>query len=242
MDEHVQLSSLYVELDAILDTRLATLYSKFGPEHAVKALEHKYFTRIVDLFPNVEWSEFQTAYKARDKSVLMQAIKTPISGILMDFMRNTLNTTMSTPVKLIPHIVVNIYPYILDEDEQALLKSVIEDMVLHRLDVSLVRMSHDELTPDFVNTYISAMVMYEPQVWLEAQSLNENFKRSACPDVLVFAPMMFKKYPLTDADKQMLRNYNNNPFDKIAKVIEPFCKMVFLPVRFFSIEPLQDIK
>jgi hypothetical protein len=96
-------------------------------------------------------------------------------------------------------------------------------------------MSLDQLTPSFINSTFSLMVMYEYDKWLETHSSNSNFKKIGCPDVGLFAPMMFKKYPITDADKRIMSGLDMSPFEYLTKVSAPFIRFVFLPVEHFSL-------
>lgn len=228
-------STLYVEMDTILDTRLSCILENYGPSKAIEVIESGYHDRWVDNFIGIDYQDFQQRYKNRTKTVLRHALMTPICNVIQEFVLGTLKNNHNTPFALYPKICLNIYPYDLNDSEIKVIRDVIVSTTKNRCDVEIVSMSVEQLTPSVINSSYSLMVMYDYDKWLETHSSNGNFKKIGCPDVGLFSPMMFKKYPITDADKRVISGLGMSPFEYITKVSAPFIRFIFLPVEHFSL-------
>ena len=66
---------LYIDIDALLDTRLATLYL-VHPELTLHAIASPYEEREEDAFPHVPRELFAKLYAARDVETLQNATTT----------------------------------------------------------------------------------------------------------------------------------------------------------------------
>ena len=229
-----KVSAVFVELDCVLDTRLATIYKDFGASVAEQALKSNYMSRTVDKFPTIAYDDFQKAYSLRNKLTLKDALKTPLTRMIQEFVLGTFANNTNTPFHQVAKIIVNIYPYELNEDEVRLIRDIFVTVTKGKADVEVVRMTISEITPQYLKEEVSLIVMYDYHLWLEAQSVNGNFKRQACPEIGLMAPMMFKKYPITNEDKKIIKGIDTPLFDYIAKTIAPFIRPVFIPIEHFS--------
>jgi hypothetical protein len=231
----IDYSALYIELDCLLDTRISTLLLSFGPEAVKTTLAQGYHTRWVDKFPNISYDDFQAAYAQRDKRTIQQAIKTPLTKLIQEFVLGTNANTANTPFHHNPKIIINIHPYKLTQNEIRVVRDVVVALTKGQADIEMVSLSLEEITPRYVNNEISLLVMYDYHLWLETHSANDNFKKAACPQIGLFAPMMFKKYPVTTEDKKIIQSLDTPVFDHIARTISPFIRAVFLPAENFSL-------
>lgn len=229
-------SVLLVELDTLLDTRLACLYTHFGQEAVQRALTQGYFTRSVDKFPGIEYEAFQTAYRARNREVLRHALRTPITRICSEFVLGTYANLLNTPFHEEPQVWVNCAPYALTQDEKTLIERSVSALIGHRALVRAIEVTYEEMTPEWVREGISLMLLYDYQDWLEAQSVNGAFRKKAVPDVTLMAPAIFKKYPLTPKDQQILARLDTPIFEYLKKAIAPFVNVLYLPIEHFSVD------
>lgn len=228
-------SAIIIELDCLLDTRLTTLLEYYGADVVERVLAKNYHKRWVDKFLDIDYQEFQNHYQNRDKRVLKSAIRTPLTRLVQEFVLGTIANSTNTPFHNQPKVIVNIYPYELTESEIRVIRDTIITLTKSNADVEIISKSPAELTPRYLSTETSLMVMYDIQLWLEAHSENGNFKKQACPDMGLFTPMMFKKYPISNEDKKIIKSMDAPLFEYLAKSIAPFAKVLFLPVEKFSV-------
>lgn len=232
-NQKVEPSIMMVSLDTLLDTRFACFHDKSDDE--LKAIIEMYHDRLIDEFPGMSLETFQTLYDNRTKEVLKHAMVTPIAFFVKEFCQETIKNNLSGPIKLEPKICVNIHPYKLDEEEQNNIINIVKIMVSYLADVFIIDRSYEELTPAFVKTNFSVMVMYDYYKWLEIHSKNENFKKTLCSNVAMFVPAIYFK------KQENFSNYQE-VMEAVVKMTAPFISLCLRPVEDFSLLRLSPPK
>lgn len=221
-------SGIFVGIDEILDTRFAVL-SEMGAFTLKSALDHDYHTRVIDMFPGVDYEDFKQRYRQRSKRTLMSAVVTNVSKLIEEFSMKTHQNVLNSPFHMVPKIIVNTWPYVLTSEEEKLFIGVVRAWGRMITDVQLVHMPYSAITPAYLKAHVSTFVLYEYDQWLEAQTVSEVFKKQSCPEVTLFAPMIAFKKP----DRAL--GPNENPFVEMERLASPYIGLRFLPVDSFSI-------
>ncbi len=222
--EETQLSGLYVELDTLLDTRLACL-AKYDDITLAKALVN-YDKRVIDDFPGIDYSTFKKDYDNRTKFILKDAGITNIVFFINDFIKKTIKLNYSTPYKLKPKIIINTYPYILTKEETSIIVDSVFLVGDQLADVEIIHMHYEELSPSYLKTQISIMVVYEYYKWLESQSLNNNLRKMSCPEITMLSPMIYFQQQTNYTDKK--------PFTAMEELARPFINLKLVDVGLFT--------
>ena len=231
-------STLFIEFDALFDTRLA-LINSYGKEALKKCLNVKYFTRTIDKFPDIDYDEFQSKYKQRDKSLLADSLITPIVYMLTDFVFSTVKNAINGPEALQPRIILNTFPYKLEEEEHKNIADLIMEMTKGYAIVEFVYRSTKELIPAYVRDNIDIMILYDYTVWLETHSETEAFNRVVIPSVSLLAPKIFFKLP----DKAVIGELERDkvdPFETMMQYAAPIIGLKLLPIHMFSLNVKPD--
>ncbi len=235
-------SAILVDLDVLLDTRLAVIHD-MGPKHTDAVLRTGYYTRHIDDFPDMPFSSFRAIYGQRDKRVLKNAILTKINFLVREFVMSTLQQVVNSPFHMKPLVVVNTHPYLLDRQEEENIMQAVIAMTSSLADVQIVHKSPTEVTPRYLKQEISLVVMYEGAAWVELHSALDNFKNVTCPDVVILSPALFFTVPqqkLLEESKRM----NVTPFQAFEKVAAPLVGIKFIPVEHFcmdlKVKPVQE--
>ena len=184
-------STALVDLDAVLDTRL-TVLGQLRPELPWSALKY-YHERKIDIFESVSFSEFREAYARRDKTSLREAKPTPICFLLRDFVIATNELKVNGPVEYVPRIVLNTYPYIVNDDEVAVLIAALRQIVGKDCEISTTSLSMEQATPKLLKENFSTWFTYEASAWLETQSVVTGFKQGTCPEVTMISALLYFK-------------------------------------------------
>ena len=163
-------SVFFAELDAILDTRMGTIL-RIDPNATERVIKAGYLTRDRDLFPGIDKAKFQELYKERNKKTLQASVVTPILSYAKDFCKQTYEGNIKTPFLKEPKVIINLYPYQLDEAEKELLMKAIKIKTGKFSKVEFVSMSNDEITPNYLKRHTSIIVLYDPFEWLEVHSI-----------------------------------------------------------------------
>ena len=220
-------STLYVELDSLLDTRFATLFS-MGEEVALKAIDHAYHDRVTDFFPGVDYAAYQKAYDARDKRILKHAMITPVADLIVDFAKSTLENVSSSPFQYKPKLELNLHPYKLDEEEQNLILALIIQRTAGLLEISIIDKPPEEITPYFVKHRYAVMVMYRYDLWLEMHANNKKFDKTTAPEVAMLSPAVYFKEQKTIPDDV------KPVFEDMQRLAAPLIGLQLLPADVFS--------
>lgn len=219
---------IFIELDALLDTRLSTLYS-LGPDIVAESLSKNYFTRRIDTFEGVDKKLFKDAYNARDKVTLSNAIVTKAIGFVKELILLTTSQAIKTPFHAGAKLLVNIYPYELEDSEVNAIVEGVVYAIKGACDVQAVNMSLQDLTPKYCKDNLGYMFLYEYVPWLEAQGYN--FKDLPCPEIMVVVPGIY--FTEEEPTKQEMKN-------AIENFMHPLRAMEFVSAYYIDLK-LYDI-
>jgi len=222
----LEFSTILVELDCLLDTRLGIL-SELGDDKLQKVIS-MYHTRDIDEFPYYGFNKFKTNYDKRDKSILVNSLLTPVMGLVTEFVNKTLLQVTNSPFHFQPKVMINIHPYDLTEEE---VNNLIQMVVLKtnkRCDVEVVSKNIGDLTIGYVKDNISIMVMYEYYKWIEYHSVSKSFSKLTCPDINLFAPGIYFK------PKQLDNSIIQDPINSMEEIAKPLIGLKLFPIEYFS--------
>ncbi len=204
-DSNVKNSGFFTDLDSILDTRLGTIV-RFYNDKFEDVIKNGYLNRDRDLFKGIDPEDFKQQYAKRDKLTLKASMMTSVLSLAKDFCKQIYEGNIKTPFIHRPKIIVNIYPYVLTEEEQKLIREVVMYRISKLCDVQLVNMSFDRITPGYLNSNISMAAIYEPFEWLEAQTKLNEWKYGGCPHVVMMGPLLFKDVRIKDITPEEFRS------------------------------------
>jgi len=158
---------VYVEIDAILDTRY-TILSK-----VIEVDVREYITRETDNFRYVGNKHFKTMYDNRNRLAINDAKVTYVLEEIKDII-----VFLDGKAKL----VVNLYPYVYIEEEEANLRKVIAKAFNGKIEVVTI---NEEVNHTIFDKY-SAIVMYEGIRFFNRHAMY--LKDSPRPACILLAP------------------------------------------------------
>ena len=181
-----------VEMDALLDTRLAVLAS-LDQEAAVKALASpEYYGRQIDDFSaltGVSREAFKDAYTKRDVEMLKRSIMTMVPLMLNELIGKLEQDEAESPYVDSVEVEVNVWPYELDHDELDGLQKAIMAYSGVETPVRMVRTHPMELTPAFIKAQYTGMILYNFRDWFEYHK--DAFATTKAPGLIILAPALW---------------------------------------------------
>lgn len=176
-----------VELDSLIDTRLAMAYLLDKPSVEKITNDDSYYTRVKDNYGNISKDIFDVFYKKRNKQLLTLGLPTPVFSILRehygDIITDELNDEFEDDIK----IFLNIYPYILtDSEKDKLVKTL--NVVIPKSIVEIVSMSKKDLTPDWIDENVGTVIMYEGIDWIEYHMANNKLVSKPLLNTMLISP------------------------------------------------------
>lgn len=226
-------NTIYVDLDALLDTRLGTL-ATLKDEYAVNALHNGYTTRDRDEFPDVPYEVFKLAYEKRDADTLAMSTFTNVFTFLLSCLKSSFEEAVTNPNARPIQIQVNTYPYDLEEDEKAAISIAVSRRLKQMADVSVVCVSDAFLTPKYCKDTFAIMVRYDYQSWLKIHHGSHAFEKDKMPGVSIVAPAIYQTRP-NEQEMEELKSMNIHPFTATEFTMAPFFQLKLLEIDVFCI-------
>jgi hypothetical protein len=228
MNNKLEYSTILVELDCLFDTRLCTLVS-MGEDTLNKSFNDKYHTRLIDRFNGIDNELYSNNYSNRNKDILKHAYITPIGDLLKEHSLRTHKLILTTPFHNKAKVIINIYPYVLDEEE---INSLIQGVITITdglSDVEVVNKSYEDLTPSYVKK-LDMIILYNYDIWLETNSINKALTKVTCPDVELLGPAIFFK----QIEDKTIKPYDC--FKAMEEITAPFISLKLLPIKEFCVK------
>ena len=220
-------ASIYIELDALLDTRLATLF-QLDPNKTQQTIQGGYFSRLYDEFEGFETEVFKQAYAQRNLSTLKDAVATQAVDFINFFSAQTLKALVTSPFRRQFRAVVNVYPYPLDDAVIPLLIQGLRAATKRMIDIEVVYLPLEEVSPQLLKSHYAVAVMYAYWDWLEVHSLNRNLEKVQCPEITLIGPALLKSKEAAHQLKEI------DPFQVLERYTEPYIKLRLYPAEKFS--------
>ena len=222
----------YVDLDSLLDTRIATI-AKVGGEAALERVKPFYHLRTSDLFGQRGTSLTQEAYDAsyatRDEETLALSRMTFVPVYLLHLI-SKFTTTKGMPVLASGiKVTVNTFPYNLPEERQRGLVNYLQEYTGGAADIELIDVDPAKLSLAFLKANYKVFFVYEFDRWLMGHT--EEFKTTQIPDVSVLTPRVMLK-DVTEEARQ--KGLSASGFESTSVALFGFVTVVFLDVRLFS--------
>lgn len=232
MSEPIRASGLYLSLDVLFDTRIATL-ELIDPLLIEKNLV-TYYSRTSDIFEGLSPDSFLKAYSLRDKETLKASLLTPILGLIIEFVENTHIKSHGDPIKAYPKLYLNTYPYQLSDDE---VKAVVEALISHfkyPCDIEVMYRDEKELGPTTIKANYDIMLLYDWVDWLH-HLIEKKMFDIPCPDVTVIVPRLLPWHDNMEKLLKLKPKAKQDLFEDIKTKLNPFINLIFFSSHYFSL-------
>lgn len=226
---------IFVPLDCLLDTRLATLYG-IHSELVPLALADGYHQRDEDIFPHLPKETFREFYYRRNALTLQDALPTQVLGFLTEMVDKLTSAAIASSKEHIPHVIVNVYPYDLTPGEVDLIVKSIILKTKQLVQVTAVYMKDEEITPKYCKDNLSCIFQYDPSYWLEAHAANGAFKNLHIPEVTLYTPMIHHGERPTDELLAELSAMHLTTFRGAEIGMSPIITACYLPTEVFCVD------
>ncbi len=238
----------YVDIDALMDTRLGTLFVLYG-EEALKIVDTNWRTRISDEFDlfldSYNHDEYSHAWTHRDRRALMCAWPTNMFIFIHDILaEDLLEQTGKDPDFGGFKLTVNHYPYQLEESEKEAFKSCVAlRLDLNPVDVELRYIPYSQMNAQWLKqASYTAIILYNLDQWL-GEAFKEDSPLNGNPDTVLLAPLLFKSRKvaeeLREADLSELPS--KDPTELLRMVLCTLVHLRFAGVEEFTVPDFNEI-
>lgn len=224
-----EFASMLVDVDTLLDTRASTLL-KIDPKGFEDVLGLGYHGRLSDTFLPIGQEKFRQTYLNRDASLLKGSIATPAIGFVQRFVKQTVTAAMTSPYVRRPRVDINIYPYVLTEEQGNQLVEAIGTRLDGHSDVRVVNYNTQQLTPALVKRDYVQLMLYHWVDWLVDPTHKDELAKGALRAITLIGPALLK-------DEQAVETLQTeNPFATAEAYYSAVIKLKLVPASMFSFD------
>lgn len=220
-------ATVFVELDALLDTRAGLLFNISKEKFEINVAKglHK---RTTDIFEGISEHHYHDLYAKRDRSVLVNSQVTPVGKLIGEFARNVQNRNLNTPIRSECEVVLNLYPYVLEEKEQSEIILAVSKLTADLANITAVFMKPEEVSFEYIKQNIDAMYIYNFADWFNANiDPLMPIKGRMCPGVAMICPSIAKT-------KKLNGHKHSDVFKQLAAAYKPMIGVEFVDVETFT--------
>ena len=221
-------NGVLTDMDSLFDTRLPIAYilNKHEAQKAVKS--GRYRLRFKDNIGNIPHDVLRCYYRIRTKNIFELALPTYVFSTLQEHVMDVMSDKLTEDNVLIAgiNLYVNTYPYDFTDNELKLLKEAIENEIPKTI-VTMIRMSEEELTSEWVQKHVNLVIMYDLLMWLEYQVAKGDLVDYPLLEVSAIAPALINN----DTHGEKL---DFNFFEEIKEVYSKIIDIAYAPSSIFS--------
>lgn len=246
-----QVERIYVDLDSLLDTRLATV-AFIDPQIANDLLEdpsYGYRNRVHDdlglLHPDLDNDEFHYHYNNRGVETLMLAGPTEIAWFLSSVVHKLVVDMINTPLLEELEVVINTWPYELRENEIRDLIHAISVYLGSGVNISVRHFPHTQLYPATIKNEYGCVVMYPFADWLENMATKmQTSPNSRTPEINYIVPALYRSgFELpTEEDKDLGDGSTGDTFGALEAMMAMYMSVCYQDAKRFSIARPSEIR
>jgi hypothetical protein len=232
--------NILIDLDAILDTRLAT-YHAMDTSLPGRLIENGYYNRISDEMSNVlteaERKEFIHRYKNRENNLktLKYALPTNMNRYLVDLYHGFTADQLINASRYRSTLFINLYPYLIPNDMRPLIKNLLVADLYPYCDIELVNIdTSKENIIEFLSRY-QEYITYESidfiNHWLVDYegTVSPGFKLTI-PKIAIGDKSMID----LDKDSELERESLYDGLEGLRTAFMGIMYLGFLPPKFYS--------
>lgn len=231
--------TLFIDLDSLLDTRLATL-ARLNPLAASELVKRDsdYRQRDMDDWDRltdgaVSNEAFREAYAKRDKETLKLARPTNAVKLIHQISRALAEQAIFEPDVDRTKIAINTYPYDLSPQEEEMIVGAVMVYCSIAAEVVAVNYSLEELTPAKVKEEWDGVVLYDFDHWLSLHTNELNTVRM--PTHTFVSPALFVK-PVGDYSELIIPGLESHtPFEVMELAMVERMDLAMVCPSYFSI-------
>lgn len=227
---------ILISLDALLDTRLATLF-RLSPAQAEAILFNGYRTRESDqwsvLSSEIDQAAYQEAYQRRDIDTLKAARPTSIAPVINQITNTLGKAAIQAPIIERIRVDVNVYPYQMDDALKEMIAGAVNEWVSVDTIVTVVDMPPTEITPMFLDRHYAAMILYDFDEWLGLH--HEQLMHSPIPTVTVIAPALYLDKKPTEMDLRVDGTDMVSAFAALEMALLEYLSLTIMDAKYFSL-------
>lgn len=224
-----------VELDCLLDTRIATI-ARLSPENATLQLNNNYRRRLQDKFEGINQQAYNDLYARRDQLTLSMSFQTKLLRLLREMVFKLTEQAVRRPYHDGAIVSVNYWPYRLTPQEIKAYQANIFLGLGKMCQVNMRSIAPSDFTPRYAKSQkFSLIVMYDYDGWLSSHVKSFENPKNRLADTAMFSPaLIFKDELPTPEEIAALKAESLTLWQSVEAAASPLIELNILDVEYFS--------
>lgn len=239
MSDHLR--SLYVDLDSLLDFRLATV-SRLDDEFASTLLTEVYIDRNRDdLFfkahGNIDVGAYNDAYRNRNAEYLIGAKPTAIYWLLGKLISENMVAGDTPQGFRQVELVINTWPFVLSDEATTVLENAVSIYLDGKFHIRSIHENPANISPAEMKARFVDVVMYDFSYWALAHQ--HTLTMTYMHPMAIYTPSIMRGHEVERermAELESEFKNNTNPFEWTTQWLMDVVSLRYVDTRHFSIE------
>lgn len=227
---------VYVELDCLMDTRLATLTS-MDKQKASRIVLDGYHVRRSDNWDDIDMEEYRKRYENRNIYTLSQSTVSGCVALINKIGLDLAKDLAESPIHNSLELYVNTYPYLLTDEELNDLEISLSRWITAPFEFHFLYLKPEEVNVKYVNDKFFVLIMYDFSSWLELHL--KEFQTCFLHEVTLFSPRInLGKIPSNEDLSELLKlgmEGISDEFDLYERIGMVFINLMLIDPMYFSI-------
>jgi hypothetical protein len=230
------IKKVYLSADALFDLRQGTL-AYIDLDYSIDVTtKPSYYNREEDLFESTTMGKldkelYNRIRSERQDNIVRLSMTTAIFEFLLSLCAEYKKQAILTPFLSDIEIEVNLYPFVFSDNEKDEILKCILEKTSSSFNVTLVNLSPDDMSVEYVRNNYVAMIMYEYAEWYNAHV--EAIQKTPLIEVGIYIPKLYFLKKPDEKDLVDFKKHNTNPFDFMAQALSAFTVIQYLPISFY---------
>lgn len=228
-------SKILIDIFSLLDIRQAILYNLYKDKEqlAEYLVSEEYNFRTQDLFPNIEQALYETQIKESSIDLLPASTITYILTSLKSKLANLEQRNSFYGEKKVPEIVLNIYPFKLNELQIKQLQNLLFVKLETNTLITIINVPLKDISPVFIkNGQFVSCFLYDFSSWIALHA--SSLEKVKLIDTIMYFPSIAKTQPTEEELKKITKLGFKDIFNYTEFLLSSVVTINFLPTVFYS--------
>lgn len=227
--------TILASLDEIFDSRIGTL-QVHRPDLVTQEMVDRYVYRPNDRFGDLSVQQFRELYNQRDVNVLMHSPLCEAVKLIQKLCVGAGVQYITTPFVDSIRLLINTHPYQLTDAERGEILTQLESIFTQDVNLELVDMNIDQLTPAWCRDQLDYWLCYEYDYWV-AKHMVELLAKPALGMTVITPAMLKSEMP----DEHVRMEFTpNDLFQMASETCSTMFKLVHVELRSWCIFAIEE--
>jgi len=197
-----------------------------------------YHLRDEDIFGSAQHGvlskeAFQRVAELKRDKILPNSLRTRMFEFLRQLMSKLFFEAINTPYHSSVAIDVNVYPFVLTSEEEAVMIASLAEMMHGHFTINLINKSPAQLDPEYVREHYRAMITYTYHEWMN--HWDKEIKKKPLKDMTIFAPRIHHVRAITEKEmaEAGFAQFNLDPFSLLQLLLKTTVLIQHLPIALY---------